>query len=113
MTLSLKPTLSSCMCKFLDSSDPAADNLFGHFEVIGRLQVNPVLRRLAEGLAEKQGFLRDDRSYPFDNGNSHGRKPNSAITLDENCRKPPKYDICIYNKIVAFKWIRESRIMDA
>ena len=42
-----------CMRKLADSSNPAADNLFGHFEVIGRLQVDPVLRRLAKGLAEK------------------------------------------------------------
>jgi len=45
------------MRKLRYSSDPAADNLFGHFEVIGRLQIDPVLRRLAEGLAEKQGHL--------------------------------------------------------
>jgi hypothetical protein len=41
------------MRKLTDSSDPAADNLFGHFEVAGRLQVDPVLRRLAKGFAEK------------------------------------------------------------
>jgi hypothetical protein len=28
------------MRKLADSGDPAADNLFGHFEVIGRLQVD-------------------------------------------------------------------------
>jgi len=41
------------MRKLTDSSDPAADNLFGHFEVIGGLQVDPVLRRLAKGLIVK------------------------------------------------------------
>jgi len=44
---------ASCMRKLTDSSDPLADNPFGHFEVIGRLQIDPVLRRLAKNLAEK------------------------------------------------------------
>jgi hypothetical protein len=44
---------SLCMRKLTDSGNPAADNLFGHFEVIGRLQIDPVLRRLTKGLAEK------------------------------------------------------------
>jgi len=70
------------MRKFMDSSDPAADNLFGHFEVIGRLQVDPVLRRLAKDLAEKQGHLSGDRSFPFDDvGYSHGRKSNGTGKL--------------------------------
>ena len=49
----LFPLSTLCMRKLTDSSDPPADNLFGHFEVIGRLQIDPVLGRLAKGLAEK------------------------------------------------------------
>ncbi len=45
------------MAKFTDFGESAADDLFGHFEVIGRLQVDPVPRRLAKRLAEKQSHL--------------------------------------------------------
>jgi hypothetical protein len=53
------------MRKLLDSSDPVVDNLFGHFEVIGRLQVDPVLRRMAKDLAEEQGHLSGYGFFPL------------------------------------------------
>jgi len=65
--------------KFMDSRKPITDDLFHRPNVIGRLQVDPVLRRLTEGLTEDQGHFSIDGPFTFDDmGYSHGREANCA-----------------------------------
>jgi hypothetical protein len=63
----------------MNSGEPATDDLFRRFEVVGRLQVDPVLGRLPERLTEKQGHFSIDRPFTVnDMGNSHCRKADGA-----------------------------------
>src|SRR5712691_6614047 len=60
-------------------AQPAADFLFGGLQVVGCLQIEPVLRCLPEGPAEQQGQLRRDGTRALnDVGNPHGRNSDGA-----------------------------------
>jgi len=51
----------------------SANNPFGHFQVVGGLQVNPVLRCLTKRFAKKQRQFSGDWSVSLnDMGDSHG-----------------------------------------
>ena len=54
-------------------AQPAANFLLGNFQIVGRLQVEPVLRRLAEGAADEERKLRCYRPRAIDDvRNPHG-----------------------------------------
>ena len=53
--------------------------LLGNFQIVSRLQVKPVLRRLSEGAADEKRKLCRNRPRAIDDmGNPHGRNPDDA-----------------------------------
>jgi hypothetical protein len=55
---------------------PSSDRALGNFQVVRCLQIQPVLRRLPESLAQQKGDFRGDGAgSPNNMGNPHGRNP--------------------------------------